>query len=151
MITGMEVLGDVNKTRTVGLVDGGDFSFAYMCNPHLHINEMFTKQVKACLSKTFGDDTNKQINLIMKQPNTRVFALIMIYEQGQNQTEKRFKVLSCVIYTMIDKYVCIDYLCTLKNKLREIKVNHANLNKHEDQDYNNLFGIGIPDILMNIV
>ena len=26
MITGMEVRGDVNETRTVGLVDGGDFS-----------------------------------------------------------------------------------------------------------------------------
>ena len=26
MITGMEVRGDVNKTGTVGLVDGGDFS-----------------------------------------------------------------------------------------------------------------------------
>ena len=47
--------------------------------------------------------------------------------------------------------MCIDYLCTLNKKLSEIKVNFANLNKHADRDYNNLFGIGIPDILMNIV
>ena len=37
------------------------FSFAYMCNPHLHINKMFTEQVKICLSCTFGDDTVKQL------------------------------------------------------------------------------------------
>ena len=36
-----------------------EFSFAYMCNPHLHINKRFTEQVKICLSRTFGDDTNK--------------------------------------------------------------------------------------------
>ena len=39
-----------------------EFSFAHMCNPHLHINKMFTEQVKICLSRTFGTDTVKQIN-----------------------------------------------------------------------------------------
>ena len=107
--------------------------------------------MKIYLIHTFGTDTVKQINGILKKRNTRVIALIMIYEQGNYSTIKVFKVLSCVVYTMIEKYVCIDYLCTLNNKLSEIKVNYANLNKHEDQDYNNLFGIGIPDILMNIV
>ena len=42
-----------------------EFSFAYMCNPHLHINKMFTEQVKICLSRTFGTDTVKQINIII--------------------------------------------------------------------------------------
>ena len=56
-----------------------EFSFAYMCNPHLHINKMFTEQVKICLSRTFGSDTVKQINVILKKRNTRVIALIMIY------------------------------------------------------------------------
>ena len=65
------------------------------------------------LSRKFGTDTVKQINVILKKRNTRVIALIMIYEQGNLSTIKVFKVLSCVIYTMIEKYVCIDYLCTL--------------------------------------
>ena len=30
-----------------------------------------------------------------------------------------------------------------------IKVDNSYLHKHADMDYNNLFGIGIPDILMN--
>ena len=87
-----------------------EFSFAYICNPHLHINKMFTDQVKICLSRTFGDDTVKQINIILKKRYTRVIALIMIYEIGNFSTIKLFKVLSCVVYTMIEKYVCIEYL-----------------------------------------
>ena len=43
-----------------------EFYFAYMCNPHLHINKMFTEQVKICLSSTFGSDTVKHINLTLK-------------------------------------------------------------------------------------
>ena len=52
---------------------------------------------------------------------------------------------------MVEKYVCIDYLCTLNSRLSEIKVDNSYLHKHADMDYNNLFGIGIPDIVMNIV
>ena len=83
-----------------------EFSFAYMCNPHLHINKMFTDHVKICLSRTFGSDTVKQINAILKKRNTRVLALIMIYELGDFSTIKVFKVLSCVLYTMIEK-ICV--------------------------------------------
>ena len=47
--------------------------------------------------------------------------------------------------------MCIGYLCTLNKILSELKIENTLLNKHDDQDYNNLFGIGIPDILMNMV
>ena len=90
------------------------FSFAYMCNPTLFRHKVFKEQVKLCLKDTFGADKNKQINVILKRPNTRVIALIHIYEHGSFSTIKMFKVLSCVVYTIIDKYVCIDYLCTEK-------------------------------------
>ena len=112
---------------------------------------MFTEQVKICLSSTFGSYTVKQINVILKKRKTRVIALIMIYELGSYSTKKVFKVLSCVLYTMIEKYVCIDYLCTLNKILSELNIGTTLLNKHDDQDNNNLFGIGIPDILMNMV
>ena len=107
--------------------------------------------MKICLSSTFGADTVKQINLILKRRNTRVIALIMICELGSYSTKKVFKVLSCVVYTMIEKYVCIDYLCTLNKRLIEIKIGTTFLHKHDDKDYSNLFGIGIPDIFMNMV
>ena len=89
-----------------------EFSFAYMCNPTLYKHKFFKDQVKSCLGNTFGADTNKHINDILLRPNTIVIALIVNYEHGSFSTRIFFKVLSCVLYTIIDKYVCIDYLCT---------------------------------------
>ena len=106
--------------------------------------------MKACLGNTFGADTNKHINNILLRHNTRVIALIVHYEHGTFKTIKLFKVLSCVIYTIIDKYVCIEYLCTEK-KLSEIKLGLSLKTKHEGMDYEKLFGIGIPDIFMNML
>ena len=94
-----------------------EFSFAYMCNPYLFRHKVFKEQVRICLKDTFGADTNKQINVILKRPNTRVIELIINYEHGSYSTIKMFKVLSCVVYTIIDKYVCIDYLCTENKRL----------------------------------
>ena len=45
---------------------------------------------------------------ILLIPNTRVLALVMFFENIKN-AEKMFRVLSCVIYTIIRNYVCIDY------------------------------------------
>ena len=89
-----------------------EFSFAYMFNPTLHTKKVFKDQVKAFLGNTFGADTNKHINNILLRHNTRVIVLIVNYEHGTFKTRKLFRVLSCDIYTIIDKYVCIDYLCT---------------------------------------
>ena len=61
-----------------------------------------------------------------------------------------FKVLSCVIYAIIDRYVCIDYLGTEKNKISQLKLGRSLKTKHEDKDYDNLFGIGIPNTFMNM-
>ena len=58
--------------------------------------------------------------------------------------------LSYVIYTIIDKYVCIEYLCTEK-RLSELKLGLKLKTKHEGIDYDNLFGIGIPEIFMNML
>ena len=37
-------------------------------------------------------------------------ALILIYETVGISIKKVFRVLSCVVYTLVDNYVCIDYL-----------------------------------------
>ena len=62
-----------------------------------------------------------------------------------------FKVLSCVIYAIIDRYVCIDYLGTEINKISQLKLGRSLKTRHEDKDHDNLFGIGIPDIFMNML
>ena len=62
-----------------------------------------------------------------------------------------FKVLSCVIYTIIDKYVCIDYLGTEKKKKSDLKIGCTLSSKHDGMYYKKLFGIGIPDIFLNML
>ena len=64
---------------------------------------------------------------------------------------KLFRVLSCVIYTIIDKYVCIDSLGSDKSKLSDLKIGFTGSNKHNGMDYNNILGIGIPDLLLNLL
>ena len=42
--------------------------------------------------------------------NACVMALIMIYENNGEKNRKNNRVLSCVVYSLIDNYVCIEYL-----------------------------------------
>ena len=128
-----------------------EFSFSYMFNSNLHTNKKFREQVKACLSNTFGADTSKHINKTLMKSNTRVLALVFLNEHGTINPRKMFKVLSCVIYKIIDRYVCIDYLGTEMKKISELVLDCTLKTKHEGMDYDSLFGIGIPDILLNML
>ena len=59
-----------------------EFSFAYMFNPILNKNKYFKDQVKACLSNTFGADTNKHINKTLMNRDTRVLVLVFFMSLG---------------------------------------------------------------------
>ena len=52
-----------------------------------------------------------------------MIALLMIYKT-QNNPKKALKVLSCVIYTIISNYVCIDYLACEYIFLSELPVHY---------------------------
>ena len=54
--------------------------------------------------------TMKNIRDCLMNKNTSVMARIMIYEMFGQVIIKVDKVLSCVVYTIIDNYVCIDCL-----------------------------------------
>ena len=73
------------------------------------------------------------------------------YESGKTIIRKLLRVLSCVRYTIIEKYVCIDYLGTEKLKLSDLKIGCTGSSKHNGMDYNNLLRIGIPDLLLNML
>ena len=62
-----------------------------------------------CIKIKFGEITQPHISKVLSKQNTRVLALLMSYETRKNP-KKIFIVLSCVIYTIISNYVCIDYL-----------------------------------------
>ena len=58
-----------------------------------------------------------------------------------------YRVLSCVLYSVIDNYVCIDYLCCNYKTLRVISSDKI----FEEASYNKLLGIDISEVLMNLI
>ena len=58
-----------------------------------------------------------------------------------------YRVLSCVNYTLIYNYVCIDYVPCKSNTLSAISCNPT----FKDTSFNILLGIGIPEMLLNLV
>ena len=75
----------------------------------------------------------------------------MFYENREKNSRKIFRVLSCVIYTIISKYVCIDYLGSDKSKLSDLRLDVTGRYKHFDTYYDNVLGIGIPYLLLNLL
>ena len=62
-----------------------------------------------------------------------------------------FRVLSCLIYTIIRKYVCIDYLGSEKAKLSGLRLGVSGRYKNLDKNYGNVLGFGIPYLLLNLL
>ena len=87
------------------------------------------------------------IRNVLKKENMCVIALVIFYENRTNNTMKVFRVLSCVLYTVIENYVCIAYLCCQSKKLSLICSDKV----FYDGSYNELLGIGIPEVLMNFI
>ena len=59
---------------------------------------------------TFGEITQPFIKATLLKKNTSVLSLIMFYDKRADNPNKAFRVLSCVIFTIINNYVYIDYL-----------------------------------------
>ena len=57
--------------------------------------------------------------------NTSFIVLIMINENNGEITKQLYRVLSCVVYTLIESYVCIDYLSCQSKTLCGISRNSA--------------------------
>ena len=93
-----------------------------MLNPNLSIDKAFKEKVKICMKTTFSAMTQKHTSKILSKTNTGVLALVIFYETRQKKTKKFLKLLSCVIYTIISNYVCIDYLGSERKKLSELRL-----------------------------
>ena len=59
--------------------------------------------------------------------------------------------MRCVIYTIISNYGCIDYLGYERKTVSEIRLGSGGSYKHVNNSYDNVLGIGIPDLLMNLI
>ena len=63
------------------------------------------------------------------------------------KNKKMYKVLSCVIYSLIENYVCIDYLWCQSKTLIFV----SSKPKLEQTSFNILLVIGILELLLNLV
>ena len=87
-----------------------EFTIGYMINPGFNVNKSFREQVEKCMYTTFGEITQPFIKSTLSKNSTSVLASIMFYEKRADNPKKAYRVLNCVIYTIIKNYVCIDYL-----------------------------------------
>ena len=99
------------------------------------------------MNNTFGNVTQPFIKNVITKNNICVLALIFFRETRHTKAKKAFRVLSCVIYTIIDNVVCVDYLACQSKELSEICVDGRYLVKY----FNKSLGIGIPYLLMNLL
>ena len=115
-----------------------------MINPTLYVNKSFKYQVDKCINITFGNVTQPFIKNSMTNNNTSVLALIIFHEIRHTNAKKYFRVLICVVYVIIDNFVCIDYLYFQSKKLNEICVDGKYLVRY----FNEFLGFGIPYLLI---
>ena len=99
------------------------------------------------LKKIFHQRTITGIRNFLKRNNTFVIALVMFYENITTNITKVYRVLICVLYYAINNYVSIDYLCCQYKPISEISSDNFFGNK----TYTKFLGIGIPEVLMNLI
>ena len=78
------------------------FSIQYMVHPTWNVNKVFKYQVENFLKEIFHSINMSGIRKILKKENTYVIALVMFYENRTTNAIKVLRVLSCVIYTIVE-------------------------------------------------
>ena len=86
------------------------FAIGYMIHPSLNCNKVFRVQVEKFSSVSFAYRKMETIRDSLKNNNTCVMALIMIYENNGGNSKRVYRVLSCVVYSLKYIYVCIEYI-----------------------------------------
>ena len=103
------------------------------------INKVFREQVEGRQRATFHENTMENIRDVMKKKDTCVIPLIMFYESKGKNPIKVYRMLSCVLYSLINHYDCIDYLCCKSKTLSSIYSNRIS----KQTSFNIILGIGI--------
>ena len=98
-----------------------------------------------CRRYIFNQSTKTGIRNVPKK--MCVIALVMFYENRTNNATKVYRVLSCVLCPVIYNYVCIDFLCCQSKTISDVSGDIV----FEKKIYNELIGIGIPEVLINLI
>ena len=99
------------------------FAIGYMIKPSIHFNKIPKNKVEKCLGCSFSIRKMKPIKNCLTKKSKYDMALIMIYENNGEISKTVHILLSCVIYTLIDNYVRIDYLLCQSKKTSDISSN----------------------------
>ena len=110
---------------------------------NLKQNSELKEQVERCLSYKFDTTESAKMGKTMKNYNTPFIDIIMFYN---NIKSPLFKVLGIVVYFLLEKYFCIDYLC-----LQQLKKLYLSHRLFEDTPFDDISGIGIPGFFLNIL
>ena len=78
---------------------------------------------------------------------TSIMVIIIFYENIGKDTITVYRVLGCVVYNIIDNYVCIYYLACQSKTLCDISSNPT----FKETTLNLLLGIDIPELLLDLV
>ena len=101
-----------------------------MTNPTLSFNKAFKQKATKFTKTTFCAIPQTYISKILSKHITEVLALLILYKTAKNP-KRVFKLLSCVIFTIIRNYVCIDYLASEAEKKRKLPVGFGGGYKQE--------------------
>ena len=99
-----------------------EFEIGYMNNPILHVDKSFRYQVEKYMNTRFVELTQSFIKakLLKKQYNSVSINIFLWYKKRKPRND--FRVLSCVINTIIQIYVCIEYIACQSKIIIEITV-----------------------------
>ena len=86
----------------------------------------------------------KPVRKVFQKVNTSVLSLLIFDENRKNM---KFKVLISIVYCIMDNFVCVDYICWQEKKLYVTNKGQV----FENRTYNDVSGVGIPELLMNII
>ena len=98
---------------------------------------------------TSGAITQPFIKSKLLKKKTRVLALILFYYTGEKNIA--YKMLSCVICTIIKNSVCIDHLACQSKIISETPVGYGGGFRNGDKSFDIISGIGIKYLLMNLM
>ena len=123
------------------------FTIGYMITLHFKLIGCSYNKLKKWSRATFYENIMENIRDVIKNKDTCVIAIIMFYESKGRNPIQVYMVLSCVLYSLIKNYVCIDYIYFQSKKLISISYDRI----FEQKSYNILLGIVIPEVLLNLV
>ena len=122
------------------------FTIGYIVNTTLHADKLLREQVDKFSRENFHQNTMTSVRNVLKN-NKCFIALIMFYENRPNNATKLYRVLICIIYSIIENFVCVGYICCQSKTISEISSDKL----FEDNSYNELLGIVISEVLMNLI